>query len=197
MTPAQFGDLYDCFHEHYRDAIEVAVTTGVRPGELWVLRGRDVGQKPGRVRVERAVSDVGGVATLGDTKTGEPRDAPVPSHIETMLKRRAEAAGPDGLLFPTVKGSQVNLSNFNNRYWRTAVTAAKLPDGLRVYDLWHTAASWAIREGASVLAVQRMLGHSTPTETLNTYTHLFDDELDQVTASISKMLKRHKKAAAG
>lgn len=44
-----------------------------------------------------------------------------------------------------------------------------------------------------MLAVQRMLGNATPTETLNTYTHLFDDGLGQVTASISKMLNRHKK----
>lgn len=110
-----------------------------------------------------------------------------------MLQRCAEQAGPDGLLFPTVKGGQMNLSLFNNRCSKKAVAATNLPGKLRVYDLRHTAASWVIREEDSVLAVQRMLGHSTSIETLNTCAHLFNDELDQVTNSISKMLKRHKK----
>lgn len=96
LTPCQFDDLHGEFHEHYRDAIETAVTTGVRPGELWELRGRDIGQKPGRLRVERAVSDVGGVMVLDATKTGEPRDVPGLSHIEKMLKRRANTVGPEG-----------------------------------------------------------------------------------------------------
>jgi integrase len=50
--------------------------------------------------------------------------------------------------------------------------------GLRLYDLRHTAASLMIRQGASVKAVQRQLGHATASITLDTYGHLFPDELD-------------------
>ena len=49
---------------------------------------------------------------------------------------------------------------------------------MRFYDLRHTAASLLIREGASVKAVQRQLGHATASITLDTYGHLFPDELD-------------------
>jgi integrase len=49
---------------------------------------------------------------------------------------------------------------------------------LRLYDLRHTAASLMIRQGASVKAVQRQLGHATASITLDTYGHLFPDELD-------------------
>ena len=41
-----------------------------------------------------------------------------------------------------------------------------------------TAASLMIRQGASVKAVQRQLGHATASITLDTYGHLFPDELD-------------------
>ena len=53
-----------------------------------------------------------------------------------------------------------------------------LPGDLRLYDLRHTAASLMIRQGASVKAVQRQLGHATASITLDTYGHLFPDELD-------------------
>ena len=51
---------------------------------------------------------------------------------------------------------------------------------MRFYDLRHTAASLLIREGASVKAVQKQLGHATASITLDTYGHLFPDELDQL-----------------
>jgi hypothetical protein len=53
-----------------------------------------------------------------------------------------------------------------------------LPEELRLYDLRHTAASLLIRQGASVKAVQKQLGHATARITLDTYGHLFPDELD-------------------
>jgi integrase len=52
-----------------------------------------------------------------------------------------------------------------------------LPDGLRFYDLRHTCASLLIAQGASVKAVQAHLGHATASITLDTYGHLFPDEL--------------------
>ncbi|MGE5763397.1 MAG: hypothetical protein ACM3ZF_05835 [Mycobacterium leprae] len=44
----------------------------------------------------------------------------------------------------------------------------------------HTAASLAISAGATVKAVQAMLGHASATVTLDRYGHLFPDELDAV-----------------
>lgn len=48
------------------------------------------------------------------------------------------------------------------------------------HDLRHTAASLAISAGANVKAVQRMLGHASAAMTLDTYSDLFDDDLDGV-----------------
>jgi integrase len=48
------------------------------------------------------------------------------------------------------------------------------------HSLRHTAASLAISAGATVLAVQRMLGHASAAMTLDVYSDLFDDDLDAV-----------------
>jgi integrase len=58
--------------------------------------------------------------------------------------------------------------------------AASKPERLRLYDLRHTCASLLIREGVTVKAVQAQLGHATASITLDTYGHLFPDELDQL-----------------
>jgi len=52
------------------------------------------------------------------------------------------------------------------------------------HDLRHTAAALAIRAGANVKAVQRMLGHASATMTLDTYAHLFEDDLDAVAGAL-------------
>ena len=52
--------------------------------------------------------------------------------------------------------------------------------GVHPHQLRHTAASLAAKEGAKVSAVQKMLGHSSAKMALDTYTHLFDDELGGV-----------------
>ncbi|RPF21561.1 site-specific integrase [Myceligenerans xiligouense] len=53
-------------------------------------------------------------------------------------------------------------------------------DTLTLHDLRHTAASLAIAGGASVKAVQRLLGHESPMLTMSTYAGLFEDDLDAV-----------------
>lgn len=51
------------------------------------------------------------------------------------------------------------------------------------HDLHHTGASLAISAGANVNAVQAMLGHASASMTLDTYTDVFDDDLDAVAAA--------------
>jgi integrase len=95
-------------------------------------------------------------------------------------------------LFTALRGGPLRESKFVPGRFKPAIGAANealaqldpdgrpdlLPEELRLYDLRHTAASLMIRQGASVKAVQRQLGHATASITLDTYGHLFPDELD-------------------
>lgn len=60
-----------------------------------------------------------------------------------------------------------------------AVASVDRP-GVRIHNLRHTCASLAIRSGANVKVVQRLLGHKTATLTLDRYAHLWPDDLDAV-----------------
>jgi integrase len=100
--------------------------------------------------------------------------------------------GPVDLVFTAPRGGPVRSSKFVPVRFKPAIAAANqaigeldpdsrpdpLPEELRLYDLRHTAASLMIRQGASVKAVQKQLGHATASITLDTYGHLFPDELD-------------------
>jgi integrase len=99
---------------------------------------------------------------------------------------------PADLVFTAPRGGPVRSSKFVPVRFKPAIGAANqaiaeldpdsrpdlLPEELRLYDLRHTAASLMIRQGGSVKAVQKQLGHATASITLDTYGHLFPDELD-------------------
>jgi hypothetical protein len=53
-----------------------------------------------------------------------------------------------------------------------------------------TAASLMIRQGASIKAVQKQLGHATASITLDTYGHLFPDELDALAGRLEDLHDR-------
>jgi len=52
------------------------------------------------------------------------------------------------------------------------------------HDLRHTAASLAISAGASVKAGQHMLGHASAQITLDRYSHLYEDDLEDLADSM-------------
>jgi integrase len=58
------------------------------------------------------------------------------------------------------------------------------------HDLRHTCASLAVSAGVNVLALQRMLGHTSAKVTLDTYADLFDDDLDAVAVTLDSRYSR-------
>ncbi|WP_345600294.1 tyrosine-type recombinase/integrase, partial [Thermocatellispora tengchongensis] len=143
-------------------------------------------------------------AKIGPRKSGKARTVPVIPAVAERLAKRAKGRGWDELVFATARGAQVRANNFKRREFDRAVTAVnaaadktladtkvdgvRIPEGLWVHDLRHTAASWAVRSGASVKSVQRMLGHATAAITLDTYAGLFDEDLDDVAVRMGAML---------
>jgi hypothetical protein len=67
--------------ESARVAVRLASYTGVRAGELWALRRRDVDLLHGRIAVVRALKLVGGRHESGPTKTHQERRVSVPRSV--------------------------------------------------------------------------------------------------------------------
>lgn len=73
--------------------------------------------------------------------------------------------------------------------WRATRTAAKLPH-VRLHDLRHFYDSGLIAAGCDVVTVQRALGHSTATTTLNTYSHLWPTAEDRTRKAASGLMRQ-------
>ena len=91
------------------------------------------------------------------------------------------------MLFTSPEGERLRASNWKRwSGWSEAV--ASMGGGIRFHDLRHTCASLLIQAGATPVEVQRILGHSTPATTLNLYTHLLPDALDNAAAKLDGYL---------
>jgi integrase len=150
---------------------------------------------PGRTcGLAEAAPEVAGHLEWGGVKTHEARTVRLPRSLaeELGVYLAGRPTGRDELVFTAPRGGPLRESKFVPDRFKPAIAAANqaiaqldhdgrpdpLPEELRLYDLRHTAASLMIRQGASVKAVQRQLGHATASITLDTYGHLFPDELD-------------------
>jgi integrase len=72
-------------------------------------------------------------------------------------------------------------------WWRKTAKAAGL-SGYTLHDLRHFYASGLIAAGCDVVTVQRALGHSKATTTLNTYAHLWPTAEDRTRAAAGAMM---------
>jgi integrase len=159
--------------------------TGLRAGEALALRREDVDVLRRRVRIARAVVEVSGELFVGSPKSHQARTVALPTFLAEMV---AASMPTDGLLFPNRVGEYLYETNWKRRVFDPAAKRATLtPTPLRVHDLRHTAASFAIASGASVKAVQRQLGHRSATLTLDRYAHLWPDELDALGDGLERL----------
>lgn len=160
--------------------VKVLAYAGLRWGEAVALRGRQVDVLRRHVRIRESATLVNGQLIWGPPKTHRDRTVVIPRFLTDELARRIDG---DGLIFTSRNGQVLRTPNFLRRVWRPAVAECGLDD-LVPHDLRHTAASLAISAGASVKAVQRMLGHASAQITLDRYSHLYDDDLEDLADSM-------------
>mgnify|MGYP003297148462 CR=1 FL=1 len=63
--------------------------------------------------------------------------------------------------------------------------------GIRVHDFRHSCASLLIDSGANITLVAKYLGHSKIDETLNTYSHMYQNRLDTIINIIERQKDRY------
>ena len=190
-TPAEVQLIAEAMPPRYRAAVLVAAWSGLRAGELFALRRRDVDTSAGNVRVERALVEVGGEpVTFGPPKSEAGRRVVhLPHYVVDALAKHVAVhvpADPDSLVFGTLNGTPLRSTNRSQMFARARLAAGR-PD-LRWHDLRHTGATLAASTGASLAELQRRLGHSTARAAL-IYQHASDqrdrelaNRLDRLTA---------------
>ena len=140
--------------------VMLAITTGMRKSELINLRWSDINFD-------------NGLASLADTKNGEPRINAIPDITLMELKKFRQIG--NGLVFGGTKKVNDKIVPSDRPFefvkqWKLALSRADITN-LRFHDLRHTAASYLIMNGASLKEVAEILGHKS-TQTTDRYAHL-------------------------
>lgn len=166
--------------------------TGCRIGESLALKVGDVDADRRRARIGRTWTDDGhGGSMLGTPKNGKARNIAIPRFLMPQIKAQMDGMGDDDWLFRATRGGNVWTNTWRTRIWNKAVKAAGMEDaGVTIHSLCHTYASFAIAQGADVKTLQMQLGHSSPSITLNTYTALWPERLDDVADAIGALRER-------
>jgi integrase len=164
--------------------------TGLRWNELAALRVKCVDLEGRRVQVLEGVTEVKGELVWGTPKTYERRTVPFPAFLSGELAALVKGKGPNDLVFTDSAGGVLRVSNFRPRVFDPArdkcIEADPHFPRVTLRKLRNTAASLAISSGATVKAVQAMLGHKNAAMTLNTYASLFPSDLDDVAVRLHR-----------
>jgi integrase len=191
LETAQVFAVIDAMPERLRCAAVLGAGCGLRQGEALGVTLDRVDFLRRQLVVDRQLLTLTGEAPrLGPPKTeSSDRTIPLADFVLAELARHLERfePGEGGLLFTSATGAPVPRNRFAEA-WRAAATSAGLPATKTFHDLRHYFASLLIRHGESVKVVQARLGHSSATETLDTYSHLWPDSEDRTRRAVDEVL---------
>lgn len=184
LTRAEVGRLLDtvadmeatgALHPSFGDAIRLLLLTGARRTEILGLQWSEVDLINGLLVLPPARTKAGG-------KNGIRRIDLSPPALEVLSRRQAGAADLCAYVFPALRGGAGHLIGLRPAFLRVCAQAGL--DGLRVHDLRHSYASFAIADGASLHLVGKLLGHATARST-ERYAHIDRTVTRDAAASIA------------
>jgi integrase len=178
----------------------LALTTGMRQGELLGLKWQDIDLDAGGLQVRRTI---GRVRNRGFIES-EPKSAKgrrqivlaaaavdaLRRHWDRQFTERLAAGalpGTESLVFCNGLGRPIEPQNLLYRSFRRLLTRAGLPP-MRFHDLRHSAASLLLSMGVHPKVVQELLGHSQISLTLDTYSHVLPGLQRQAVEGLGALL---------
>jgi integrase len=184
----------------FGDALRLLLLTGARKSEVLGLRWSEVDFGRGLLSLPPERTKAGG-------HLGERRIVLSPPALEILSRRQADAEATrkraeeekdepvetSPYVFPAARGEGHAIGL--RKAFKDVCTAAEL-DGVRVHDLRHSFASFAIADGASLFLVGKLLGHANA-RTTERYAHLSSDPLRDAANLIGKRLMPAASAGEG
>lgn len=179
----------------------LAVTTGMRQGELLALRWQDVGLDAGTAQVRATMqrTATNGLSRSEPKTSGSRRQVSLTRAAVAALQRHKTAQAAErlrmgaawehnDLVFPNECGRPVSASNMLRRSFFPLLKRAGVPR-VRFHDLRHTAATLMLGESIHPKVVAEMLGHSRISTTLDLYSHVTPTMQRQATEALDAVLK--------
>lgn len=180
--------------------ILLAVTTGLRRGEVLGLRWEDLDLKAGMLSVRQAVERVNGGVAFQQPKSAKSRRAvAIPALVvEALIKHKAAQAEhrlrlgavwqAHDLVFPTEVGAPMHPVTLTKAFYDLV---RKLDmAGLRFHDLRHSHASQLLRHGIHPKVVSERLGHSAVSVTMDTYSHVLPGLQEDAARKVDEAMRK-------
>ena len=149
------------------DIIRLLFFTGCRSGEIRNLKWEEVGDS---------------TLDLADSKTG-PRKVYLNSEARAIIKRQPRTGNSH--VFPSPHDPSRPLPETLPLWYRVRKRAGI--EDVRLHDLRHNFASWAVMRGVPLPTVARLLGHRQVSMTLR-YAHVADHEVEAAAERIGTVI---------
>lgn len=170
--------------------------SGMRPSEMLGLTWDRIDFSKKTIRIDRQLHyDPNEIFDYDLKSDASYRTINLPKPLEMMLlEHRAQfGLGPEQLLFRNrdkrVLRYKAALDAFVN-----VARPLGVPEGTGLHVFRHTCVSNLIRMGAQPKQIQIYVGHSSIEETMNTYGHLFEDDMEKLGSKLEESYLEKKSA---
>lgn len=196
----------------WRVFISVALTTGLRRGEILALEIQDYNPEAGTLSITKSLKEGKkngeNELVIAETKTKKHRVVNLPSFIKSefmrlcLEKKKSKLelgtkwngflSGKEfNLIFSNWDGSPFHPHSLSTR-WRR-FTKKKGVRSIRLHDLRHTAVSLLIDQGLHPKVISYIIGHAKIGQTMDRYGHLFETAGKQAALAMEKALTTKKR----
>jgi integrase len=162
----------------------LALTAGVRRGEVFALRWKNVDLEGGSLRVVESLEQTKSGIRFKAPKSGKARAITLPVFAVTELKqlKRQQAEEllmlgvrqtGDTLVCARADGQPLQPQSLTHQFTRLINRVKDIPR-IRFHDPRHSHATQLLLAGVHPKVAQERLGHATITTTLNLYSHVTD-----------------------
>ena len=186
----KFISVVDEFN--YKTFFETLYYLGLRQGECCALTWDDIDFNKKEVSINKTLTTKlkGQLYTLSSPKTpNSNRTLPIPLKLlksyEKLLKqaKTKKYFKTSWFIFgDELPFRETTIQVRKNKYCKLSGVKQ-----IRIHDFRHSCASFLINNGASIVLVSKYLGHSKISTTLDTYTHLYKNELLEVSKMIDTL----------
>lgn len=177
-------------------AFILALTTGMRQGEVLGLRWQDIDMETGLISITQILDHKGKAFQVGAKTNAGSRLISIDENTVNELKKHKKTIlaeklrlGPaytdHDLVIPTSIGTPLNPRNLLRTFYRL-IEASGVPK-IAFHDLRHTHATLLLSQGINPKIVSERLGHANIKVTLDTYSHVLPNMQKETAVKFGKM----------
>ena len=186
----KFIDVVD--DQEYKTFFLMLYYLGLRQGECCALTWNDIDFKNNTLNINKTLTTKikGEKWTISVPKTKNSiRVLPITNLVLNNLKimcddvKQYKDYSKDWFVFGKTRPfAETSIQKRKNNYCKLAEVKQ-----IRIHDFRHSCASLLINQGASIALVSKYLGHGNISITLNTYTHMYKSELENMTKILNNL----------